>query len=151
MDQEFKNMCELWKQIQKESNIRQILEKNKKKAQQTIQQFTHRFEYDSSKIAELLWKNTYRGDWKDIVIQEKIDGLDILDMTLNDVMSLSYFNGDNGIYAMEFFIAIIEIRDKITQPIAQLIYLLDPQGSPDKDWILAQKLLIDFFEAKKIC
>ena len=43
MDQEFKIMCEQWERTQKESNIRQILEKNKKKAQQTIQQF-HRFE-----------------------------------------------------------------------------------------------------------
>ena len=151
MDPDFKNMCELWKQTQKESKIRVKLEENKKKALQTIHQFTHRFKYDSSKMAELLWKNTYRADWKDILIQEKLDGLDILDMTLNDVMSLSYFNGDNGIYAKAFFAAIIDVRDKITQPIAQLIYLLDPQGSSEKEWFLAQKLMIDFFEAKRIC
>ena len=60
MDQEFKNMCELWKQTQKESKIKKILEENQKKAQQTIKHFTYKFKYDSSKIADLIWKNTFR-------------------------------------------------------------------------------------------
>ena len=103
MDQEFKNMCELWKQTQKESKIKKILEENQKKAQQTIKHFTYKFKYDSSKIADLIWKNTFRSDWVNIIYQEHFDGLDVLDMTIDDVMSLPCFQSNNNIYTEEFF------------------------------------------------
>ena len=148
MDQEFKNMCELWKQTQKESKIKKILEENQKKAQQTIKHFTYKFKYDSSKIADLIWKNTFRSDWVNIIYQEHFDGLDVLDMTMDDVMSLPCFQSNNNIYTEEFFGSIINVRDEITRPIAQVIYMLDPQGTPEKDWFWAQKILIELFKAK---
>ena len=55
MDSDFKTMCDLWKQTQRESKIRVTLEAKREKAQQTIQQFTHKFNYDSSKIVELIY------------------------------------------------------------------------------------------------
>ena len=150
MDSDFKAMCDLWKQTQRESKIRVKLDAKREEAQQTIQQFTHKFNYDSSKIAELIRQNTFRSDWVNIVYQENFDALDILDMTMDDVMSLPCFHRDTESYSKEFYTAIIQVRDKITRPIAQLIYLIEPQGSPEKDWFLAQKILIELFEAKKI-
>ena len=151
MDSDFNTMCDLWKQTQRYNDLRMTMEKKKEKAQLTIQQFTHKFNCNSSKMAELMWRNTLREDWRNIVYQENFDALDILDMTMDDVMSLPFFERENEIYIKEFYAAIIQVRDKITRPIAQMIYLIDPQGSPKKDWFLAQKILLELFEAKSIC
>lgn len=156
MDPEFEEMCQLWKQTQKESNIKSKVETNIHEARQYIHNFTNRFSYDSSKIAELMWGNTLREDWVNIIYKENFDILDILDMTLYDVMSLPCFQSqynygkgtDNCAY--EFFKAIISIRDKITRPIAEIIYLFEAQDCPESDWYLAQKILRELFEAKAL-
>ena len=156
MDPKFEEMCELWKQTQREGETQAIAEKNIHNARQYIQNFTNRFNYDSSKMAEIMWRNTLREDWVNIIYQEKFDMLDILDMTLYDVMSLPCFQSqynygkgtDNDAY--EFFKAIINIRDKITRPIAEIIYIFETQDSPESDWYLAQKILRELFEAKAL-
>ena len=156
MDPKFEEMCELWKQTQCLGKVQKNLEKNIHDAKQYVQNFTNRFRYDSSKMAEIMWRNTLRKDWVNIIYQEKCDLLDILDMTLYDVMSLPCFQSqynygkytDNDAY--EFFKAIISVRDKITRPIAEIVYLFEPQDSPESDWYLAQKILRELFEAKAL-
>lgn len=156
MDPDFENMCELWKQTQNESRIKATVEKNIENARKLIKNFTNRFRYDSSKMAELMWRNTLREDWVNIIYKENFDILDILDMSLYDIMSLSCFQtqynyGDgNNADAYQFFKAIINIRDNITRPVAEIIYLFEAQDSPEADWYLAQKILRELFEAKAL-
>ena len=144
MDPDFESMCELWKQTQRESRIKTIVEKNIHIAKKYIQNFTNRFTYDSSKMAELMWRNTLREDWVNIIYQENFDILDILDMEVSDIISLDIND------TTEFYRAILNIRDNITRPIAEIVYLFDPQDSPESDWYLAQKILIELFQAKAI-
>ena len=119
MDPDFENMCELWKQTQRESRIKTIVEKNIHIAKKYIQNFTNRFTYDSSKMAELMWRNTLREDWVNIIYQENFDILDILDMELSDIISLDIND------TTEFYRAILNIRDNMA--IAEIVYLFDPQ------------------------
>ena len=73
MDPEFEKMCELWKQTQREGEIQAIVEKKIHHARQYIQNFTNRFSYDSSKMAELMWRNTLREDWVNIIYKENFN------------------------------------------------------------------------------
>lgn len=92
-------------------------------------------EMGSSMVAYRLWELTGRSDWAAMVRAEGVDGLDVMDMTLDDVRSF-WETDPEGL-----FWGVVALRDVLTQPVAELMAALRDKDDPVANWYEAQALL----------
>jgi len=92
-------------------------------------------------VAHRLWELTGRSDWAAMVRVEGIDGLDVMDMTLDDVRSFREVNGSSVADPEGMFWGVVALRDVLTRPVAELMAVLRENDDPVANWYEAQALL----------
>jgi len=133
---ELKTRIDLWEKV-----VKICSEKNKKmegmvKRRQKARIIEGELGFGSSMVAHRLWELTGMSDWAAIIRKEWFDGLDIMDMTIDDLKSISEVEN-----AEELMDGIIQLRDVMTKPVAELIAVLHEKDDPITNWYEAQILL----------
>lgn len=107
------------------------------------------FAFGPSMVAHRLEEMTGRSDWAGIVRKEGFDGLDVMDLDLDDVMSMEehWYRGEGNHRWLDreagrhFLEAVVALRDRLTQPVAELVSVLRDGGSAQDHWFEAQEML----------
>lgn len=92
-------------------------------------------------VAHRLWELTGRSDWAAMVRIQRVDGLDVMDMTLDDVMSFRDVDGSSVADPEGMLAGVVRLRDVLTRPVAELLVTLREQDDPVANWYEAQALL----------
>ena len=136
---DLKNRLELWEQVSKKATKRsQRLEKmvlRRRRARAAEGELG----MGSTMVAHRLWELTGRSDWAAMVRAEGVDGLDVMDMTLDDVMSFQGVESNDDSEAL--YGGLVQLRDVLTRPVAELIAVLRENDDPVANWYEAQALL----------
>ena len=136
---DLKNRLELWEQVSKKATKRsQRLEKmvlRRRRARAAEGELG----MGSTMVAHRLWELTGRSDWAAMVRAEGVDGLDVMDMTLDDVMSFQGVESNDDSEAL--YGGLVQLRDVLTRPVAELIAVLRENDDPVVNWYEAQALL----------
>lgn len=95
----------------------------------------------SSMVAHRMWELTGRSDWASMARVQGVDGLDVMDMTFDDVRSFRETDG-SGVEDVEGMLAgVVALRDVLTRPVAELMAVLRENDDPVSNWYEAQTLL----------
>lgn len=100
--------------------------------------------------AHRIWELTGRSDWAGVIRKDGLDGLDIMDFTIDDAKSIKELDDPD-----EFLMGVIKLRDELTRPMAELIAILHEYDDPVKNWYEAQIMLKILFvkglKKSKLC
>jgi hypothetical protein len=134
-----KGRVELWEKVVRVSSAKEAEMERKVKRRRAAKAVRGEFSFGASMVAQRLWERTGRSDWAAVVRMQGFDGLDVMDMTLDDVMSLGLdgkgesrdVNGsrDACAQAKAFLGAVIGLRDALTRPVAELVCVLRDHGA----------------------
>lgn len=94
-----------------------------------------------SMVAHRLWELTGRSDWASKVRFQRVDGLDVMDMTLEDVRSFREADGSAVEDPEGMLAGVVALRDVLTRPVAELVAVLRESDDPVANWYEAQALL----------
>jgi len=136
---DLKNRLELWEQVSKKATKRSqrletmVLRRRRARAAEG------ELGMGSSMVAQRLWELTGRSDWAAMLRSEGVDGLDVMDITLDDVMSFQGVESNDDSEAL--YGGLVQLRDLLTRPVAELITVLRENNDPVANWYEAQAML----------
>ena len=137
---EINKELELWNKVVKISATKCKQMENMVKRRQKAKLIDGEIGFTPSMVAHRIWELTGRCDWAAIIRKEGLDGFDIMDLSIDDIVSINDIENKD-----EFIEDIIKLRDNMTKPIAELISIFREKDDPVANWYEAQSLLKAMF------
>lgn len=137
---EINKELELWNQVIKISTTKCKQTENMLKRRQKAKIIDGEIGFTPSMVAHRIWELTGKCDWAAIIRKEGLDGFDIMDLSIDDIVSINDIENKD-----EFMEDIIRLRDNMTKPIAELISIFQEKDDPIANWYEAQSLIKAMF------